>query len=289
MVESPRRWTRSTASPRNGRPAPRATAFLVASDCGTLSDHLRPVGCRGGSSFAIREFFANCLIAASHDTDMRANLNRPRLVLGVNSSIALGFLQGQLQYFQQCGFDVTVLCPKPRRGEWEVPRPDGVPIVDVPMERGISPWRDFVSLCRLWRTMRSLRGAVTKVGRPKAGLLGGLAAWLNRVPCRFYTLHGLRFETTKGLRRRLLVFAERLACRLAHRVVCVSHSVREKAVASGLASRERTVVLGSGSCNGVDASRFAATPRRMRQTAELRHQLRIPARAPAALFVGRLT
>lgn len=220
---------------------------------------------------------------------MRANLNRPRLVFGVNSSIALGFLQGQLQYFQQCGFDVTVLCPKPRRGEWEVPRPDGVPIVDVPMERGISPWRDFVSLCRLWRTMRSLRPAVTNVGTPKAGLLGGLAAWLNRVPCRFYTLHGLRFETTKGLRRRLLIFAERLACRLAHRVVCVSHSVREKAVASGLASRERTVVLGSGSCNGVDASRFAATPRRMRQAAELRHQLGIPGRAPVVLFVGRLT
>jgi len=220
---------------------------------------------------------------------MRANLNRPRLVLGVNSSIAVGFLQGQLQYFQHRGFDVIVLCPKRRRGEWEVPMPDGIPIIEVPMEREISPLRDFVSACRLWRTIRSLRPAVTNVGTPKAGLLGGLAAWLNRVPCRFYTLHGLRFETTKGLKRRLLIYAERLACRFAHRVVCVSHSVREKAIASGLASRERTVVLGSGSCNGVDASRFAVTPLRMRQAAELRHQLGIPAQAPVMLFVGRLT
>ncbi len=220
---------------------------------------------------------------------MRANLNRPRLVLGVNSSIAVGFLQGQLQYFQHRGFDVIVLCPKRRRGEWEVPMPDGIPIIEVPMEREISPLRDFVSACRLWRTIRSLRPAVTNVGTPKAGLLGGLAAWLNRVPCRFYTLHGLRFETTKGLKRRLLICAERLACRFAHRVVCVSRSVREQAIASGLASRERTVVLGSGSCNGVDASRFAVTPRRMRQAAELRHQLGIPAQAPVMLFVGRLT
>jgi glycosyltransferase involved in cell wall biosynthesis len=130
---------------------------------------------------------------------------------------------------------------------------------------------------------------VTNVGTPKAGLLGGFAAWLNRVPCRFYTLHGLRFETTKGLKRRLLIYAERLACRFAHRVVCVSHSVREKAIASGLASRERTVVFGSGSCNGVDASRFAATPQRMKHAAELRRQLGIPAHAPVVLFVGRLT
>ncbi len=220
---------------------------------------------------------------------MRANLNRPRLVLGVNSSLAVGFLRGQLQYFQHRGFDVIVLCPKRRRGEWEVPMPKGIPIIEVPMEREISPLRDFISACRLWRAIRSLRPAVTNVGTPKAGLLGGLAAWLNRVPCRFYTLHGLRFETTKGLKRRLLIYAERLACRFAHRVVCVSHSVREKAIASGLASRERTVVLGSGSCNGVDASRFAVTPRRMRQAAELRQQLGIPAQAPVMLFVGRLT
>src|SRR4029077_101502 len=116
-----------------------------------------------------------------------------------------------------------------------------VPIIEVPMERKIAPLRDFVSLWRLWRILHDLRPAVTNVGTPKAGLLGGFAAWLNRVPCRFYTLHGLRFETTTGLKRRLLIFAERLACRFAHRVVCVSHSVREKALASGLVDRERAV------------------------------------------------
>src|SRR6266481_2765088 len=243
----------------------------------------------GQLKFCHPRIFRKLPHSRSHDTDMRANLNRPRLVLGVNSSLAVGFLRGQLQYFQHRGFDVIVLCPKRRRGEWEVPMPEGIPIIEVPMEREISPLRDFISACRLWRAIRSLRPAVTNVGTPKAGLLGGLAAWLNRVPCRFYTLHGLRFETTKGLKRRLLIYAERLACRFAHRVVCVSHSVREKAIASGLASRERTVVLGSGSCNGVDASRFAPTPQRISQAAELRRQLGIPAQAPIVLFVGRLT
>ena len=222
-------------------------------------------------------------------TNMSVNSERSRLVNVVNSSIAVGFLQGQLQYFQDKGFDVTVLCPERRKGEWEVAQPQGVPIIDVPMDREIAPPRDLVSLWRLWRIMRTLRPTVTNVGTPKAGLLGGFAAWLNRVPCRFYTLHGLRFETSRGIRRRLLIYAERLACRFAHRVVCVSQSVREKAIAFGLTNLDRTVVFGSGSCNGVDASRFTATPERIRRAAALRYQFGIPAQAPVLLFVGRLT
>ncbi|MFI5093989.1 MAG: glycosyltransferase family 4 protein [Candidatus Acidiferrales bacterium] len=220
---------------------------------------------------------------------MNENLARPRLVIAVNSAIAVGFLQGQLQFFEGKGFDATVLCPKRRKDEWEVERPVGIPIIEVPLERDIAPFQDLDSLWRLWRIMRALRPTVTNVGTPKAGLLGGFAAWLNRVPCRFYTLHGLRFETTKGLKRRILVYADRLACRFAHRVICVSQSVREKAIASGLTTWERTVVFGAGSCNGVDASRFAATPGMKQRAAELRRRLGIPKQAPVALFVGRLT
>ena len=218
-----------------------------------------------------------------------ANSEQPHLIFVVSSSLAVGYLQGQLQYFQNKGFDVTVLSPKGRKGEWEVPRPEGIAFIEVPMKQEIAPLRDLASLWRLWRAMRALRPTVSNVGTPKAGFLGGCAAWLNRVPCRFYTLHGLRFETTKGLKRRILIYAKRLACRFAHRVICVSQSVREKAVASGLTSRERTVVLGSGSCNGVDVLRFAATPEMMRRAAELRRQLGIPVRAPVVAFVGRLT
>jgi glycosyltransferase involved in cell wall biosynthesis len=166
---------------------------------------------------------------------------------------------------------------------------EGARAIEVPIEREISPLRDLVSLWRLWRIMRVLRPTITNVGTPKAGLLGGLAAWLNRVPCRFYTLRGLRFETTTGLKRRLLICADRLACRFAHRVICVSKSLREKAITSGLTSRERTVVFGSGGSNGVDASHFAPTPERTRLAAELRRELGIPLCAPVMGFVGRLT
>ncbi|HEV2195112.1 MAG TPA: glycosyltransferase family 4 protein [Candidatus Acidoferrum sp.] len=220
---------------------------------------------------------------------MNRNWEQPSLVVAVNSAIALGFLQGQLQFFQNQGFDVTALCPERRHGEWEVARPEEVQIIEVPIEREIAPRKDLASLWRLWRIMRAKRPTITNVGTPKAGLLGGFAAWLSRVPCRIYTLHGLRFETTKGLQRQLLIWAERLACSLAHRVICVSHSVEEKAIASRLTTRKRLLVLGSGSCNGVDASRFAPSPQLMKRAAQLRRELGIPMPAPVVLFVGRLT
>ena len=217
------------------------------------------------------------------------NPHRRVMVFVVNSPIALAYLQGQPQFFQGRGFDVTILCPKRRIGEWEVVLPQEISTIEIPMERTIAPLRDLISLWRLWSTMRMLRPAVSIVGTPKAGLLGGFAAWLNRVPCRFYTLHGLRFETARGMKRRLLIYAERLACSFAHRVLCVSRSVREKAIDCGLTGRERTVVFRSGSCNGVDVARFAATPNLMRRAAQLRLELGIPLQAPVLLLVGRLT
>lgn len=220
---------------------------------------------------------------------MREKTERLRLVVAVNSWIALGFLQGQLEFFQDAGFEVTLLCPERRKDEWEVPGPKGVPIVQVPIEREIAPLRDVAALWKIWRTMRTLRPTVTNVGTPKAGLLGGFAAWLNRVPCRVYTLHGLRYETAKGLQRRILVCAERLACYFAHRVVCVSESVRRSAIADGITTEKQAVLFGAGSCNGVDASRFAPTPELLKRAVELRRELEIPEQAPVALFVGRLT
>ena len=213
---------------------------------------------------------------------------RPRVIHVVTSDMAVQLLRGQLQYLEQNGFDVILICSP---GKWldTLGRREGMRIIELPMARRIAPLRDLLSLWRLCRVIRALRPAVTNVGTPKAGLLAGFAAWVNRVPCRLYTLRGLRFETMDGLMRRLLVYAERLACHFARRVICVSPSLREKAIAFGLTARERTVVFGSGSSNGVDALRFAPTPETMKRASELRCQLGIPPQAPVIGFVGRLT
>src|SRR5258708_37121013 len=100
---------------------------------------------------------------------MNWNLARPRWGIGVNSAISVGFLRGQLQFFQDRGFDVTVLCPERRKDEWEVARPEGIPIIEVPMEREIAPFQDLVSFWRLWSILRVNWPTSTKFGAPQAG------------------------------------------------------------------------------------------------------------------------
>ena len=197
-------------------------------------------------------------------------------------------LRGQLRFLREAGFDVYV-ASSPGGGLNRVAASDGVTAFAAPMEREMAPLSDVVSLWRLWRLMRRLRPDICHVGTPKAGLLGGLAAFLGGVPHRFYTLHGLRLETAAGVKRAILTAAERLSCLLAHRVICVSESLREKAVELGVVPASKTRLLGSGSANGVDASRFDSTGLRLAGARRARRSLGLPDQVSIVGFVGRLT
>ncbi len=216
-----------------------------------------------------------------------ARAPRPRVAHVVTASVTTRLMRRQLAFLREAGYDVT-LVSSPGPELEAVAAHEGVAKAGVPMEREIAPLQDLRSLWRLWRLMRRLRPAVVNFGTAKAALLAGLAAWLARVPCRIYTLHGLRLETARGLKRFLLTQAERVACRCAHEVVCVSGSVRQKTVELGLADGKRCRVLGAGSFNGVDPARFAPTPERMAEAAEVKRQLGFPPEAPVIGFVGRI-
>ena len=207
----------------------------------------------------------------------------------VSSPLAVRvMLAGQLRFLRESGFDVTVVS-SPGKDLREIAVTDEVASAATVIDRDIAPCRDLAASWRLWRLMRKLRPTIAHVGTPKAGLLGGLAAWLAGVPCRVYTLHGLRFETIAGPKRKLLILCEWVACALAHRVVCVSGSLRRRAIDLGLVGAEKAIVLASGSANGVDLSRFSPTPERLDSTNGKRHELGIPDGAPVVGFVGRLT
>jgi len=157
------------------------------------------------------------------------------------------------------------------------------------MEREISPFKDLLSLVRLYTILRRLRPAIVNAGTPKAGLLGMIAACAAGVPARVYVLHGLRLETTSGLKRLVLGVAERCAATLAHSVICCSESLRHLYVTLGLTTEAKARVLGEGSANGVDIDEFTVTPERRDRAREWRARFGIPDGAPVVGFVGRLT
>lgn len=220
--------------------------------------------------------------------DLRGKMERPRVIQAVTASGTTRLMRGQLRYLRQAGFEV-VLVASPGPGIDGVAAEQGVAKIPVAMAREIAPLQDLRSLWRLWRVVRRLHPSIVNFGTAKAGLLMGIVSWATRVPCRVYTVHGLRLETTRGMKRWVLIRTERIACRCAQRVICVSESLRRRVLELGLAKKGQTVVLGAGSFNGVQADRFAPTPERLIAGEKLRRELGIPPGAPVIGFVGRFT
>lgn len=199
---------------------------------------------------------------------------------------ANGFLQGQLTYMRERGFDIVVVSA-PGDDLRMIREREGVATIAIPMEREISLLKDLIALVRLYRVLRRLRPAIVNAGTPKAGLLGMISAYAARVPVRVYSLHGLRLETTRGFKRYILGTSERCASAFAHRVICVSKSLRQLYLKRGYTTEAKVCVLGEGSANGVDADKFRPTPQGRNRA--LLARLGIPDGAPVIGFVGRFT
>lgn len=212
---------------------------------------------------------------------------RPRLVYVVTVPVtARVLLQGQLSYMREAGFDVTVVSAPGADLDIVADR-ERVDVVPVPMEREIAPKADARSLAQLTAVLRRLRPDIVNASTAKGGLLGMMAARAVGVPVRIYLLRGLRLETTRGATRAVLGMTERIASGCAHRVVCVSESLRRKYVAEGFAPESKTCVLGAGSSNGIAAARYRVTPEHRQRAAALRAAHGIPQHAPVIGFVGR--
>lgn len=211
---------------------------------------------------------------------------RPRLALLVSDSITARYLmRGQLGFLAKNAFDVCLISSPGRHLE-EVRKDEGVRCYEIPIRREISPWRDLRSLVALTRLLRELRPDILNASTPKAGLLGMLAGALARLPRRVRTIRGLRLETTRGAKRWLLALAERTASFCAHRVVCVGASLRDEVARLRLAAPQKVSVLGAGSSNGVDASRFR--PLAAGDSSPRRLHAKLDSRSPVIGFVGRL-
>jgi len=157
------------------------------------------------------------------------------------------------------------------------------------MTRAMTPLADARALWQLCRLLRGVAPDLVQAGTPKGGFLGTVAAFLTGVPVRIYHMHGIRGMTAQGWRRRVLMATERVACRLSTQVLCVSASTRQTAIEERLCSPAKIVVLGAGSCNGVEAlRRFDPARHDVGARAALRAQLGISPQAPVVGFVGRV-
>ncbi|MGA8090386.1 MAG: glycosyltransferase family 4 protein [Terracidiphilus sp.] len=219
---------------------------------------------------------------ASSGEETYRHHRRPHILMGVTCAQTCLVLPGRLRALRDAGFKVSLLSA-PGELLHQTARTEHADAFAVPMERGISPVRDVIALVRIWRLLRHIKPDIVEFSTPKAGLLGVLAARFCGIPVRIYLLRGLKLETSRGLRRLLLFWAERVASGSADLVVCNSQSLRKQVLAMGIAPASKLVLLGGGSSGGVNLARFAAGP------SIIRKQFEIPHDAPLIGFSGRLT
>jgi glycosyltransferase involved in cell wall biosynthesis len=216
------------------------------------------------------------------EPQVRAAQPAPHIVVGITHAQTCLTLTGRLRALREAGFRVTLVSSPGELLDRTAAR-EGVESIAIPIQRKIAPIADVVSLARLWWLLLRLRPEITEFSTPKAGLLGTFAAWLAGVPARIYMLRGFKVEGTRGVKRRILLAAERVTSACAQVVLCNSRSMRAEALALDVAPEAKLNLLGDGSSNGVDVERFSPGP------SDVRDRLGIPREVPLVGFVGRLT
>lgn len=154
--------------------------------------------------------------------------------------------------------------------------------------RKISIKKDIKAVKETVKYIREINADVVTGHTPKGGLIAMLAAFITRVPVRIYFRHGLVYETSHGLKRSLLINIDRLASKLATKIVCVSPSVAKRSLEDKLNPASKQVVLVNGTCNGIDTDRFGIDSVDKSKLDELRAKLGINDGDFVIGFAGRL-
>ena len=193
-------------------------------------------------------------------------------------------LKGQLDFLNK-HYEVQVVC-SPGHECADIEAREGVPVVPIPMARGISPLKDVIALWRLYKLFKREAPQIVHSITPKAGLLSMLAARMAKVPVRIHTFTGLIFPSKKGFMQRLLMFTDRLLCQSATHVVAESQGVAKELKRYGI-YQDKIQFIGPGNVNGIDPEWFNVHSLSTSKEAE-RQALGLPMNATVFVFVGRL-
>lgn len=192
------------------------------------------------------------------------------------------FCRGMLEDLSSKYEVVAVSSPGPTVED--IRKREGVRLIEVPMERHISPFKDIVSLFRMMKVFRKEKPTMVHSMTPKAGLICMMAAKLMRVPVRVHTFTGLVFPTSRGLKRRILMTTDWLTCACATHVIPEGEGVKMDLLNHGI-TRKPLKVLGYGNVRGVDMEYYSRRPEVM----EIVSQKGLKSQSEFTfLFVGRI-
>lgn len=197
-------------------------------------------------------------------------------------------MKGQVAHLVGRGFDVVIISG-PGEEISALCSAEKARLITVDFTRSITPLHDLLLLFRLVSIIRKEKPDVVNAGNPKPGLLLTLASWILGIKARVFTLHGLVSDSRSGWKGSLISFMEKITCRMAAKVLVVSPSLCTHAISRGILEKEKAVVIGPGSYNGIDLERFSSSEEVLRKAELLKAATGAGKGSPVIGFVGRLT
>ena len=174
---------------------------------------------------------------------------RPLKVLHITRSEELGiraFLAGLLANMDRNRFQLKVAGPMKGPLLEDLDRLN-VPIVFCPVERDIKPLHDIQNFFQICALIRRERPDVLHLHGAKAGFLGRIAGWLNRVPAVVYTPNNDYLdEPNSRLRNWTLSFLERCTARLGGQIVSVTAEERSSWLRRNICREDGVVTIHDG-------------------------------------------
>ena len=211
-----------------------------------------------------------------------------KIIRVTTAPIALKYLlAGQLKFMQENGMEVlAVSADGPERKD--IIEKEGVRHIIIPMARSISPFKDLKCLFELIFLFKKERPDIVHSHTPKAGLLAMMAAKIAGIKIRIHTVAGLRYRTTTGFTKSLLVAMERLTYACSNHLWPNSNSI--KAIVQDIAPRTtgKIDMIGMGSSNGIDLERFSPNSILPGRLAEIKKGIDYDASITYFLVIGRI-
>ena len=169
-------------------------------------------------------------------------------------SSAEAFIGDQFSFFQQEGdYEMHLICSD-GDGLAEFAKRQQIKYQPVEINRQLAPWKDIKAVFQIAQYIRKNHiDLIVSHYFPKASLIATLANLLAGNKTKVMIAHGVLHDTMHGIVRKLVIWEQMFDVFFAKKVVCVSPSVARRRREDGIEKAEKQLILGGGSCNGVDA------------------------------------
>lgn len=171
----------------------------------------------------------------------------------------------------------------------EIAIQENVPTIGIDMTRKITPFKDLVSVYKLYKLFKKEKPFIVHSHTPKAGTLSMIAANFAGVPHRLHTIAGLPLLVATGKKRWLLNTVEKITYAFASMIYPNSHGLYDIILEEKFTTKNKLKVIAHGSSNGIDVDLFNLNHfSDINENKTLKKHLNISETDFVFIYVGRL-